>query len=90
MWLTLKQAAVKKKTLEVAKKKTEYFRGQKCRNNIGKNEKCRESKRASETKNKNRKMVVQSHLIASHVVEASAFNNGCKPVSIQKKLLTVL
>ena len=46
------------KTLEAMKKKTEYFRGQKCRNNISKNEKCKERKRASETKNKNRKMAV--------------------------------
>ena len=46
------------KILKAAKKKTEYFRGQKCRNDIGKNEKCSERKRASKTKNKNRKMVV--------------------------------
>ena len=46
------------KTSEAAKKKTEQFRGQKFRNNIGKNEKCRERKRASETKDRNRKMAV--------------------------------
>ena len=46
------------KTSEATKKKTEYFRGQKCRNNIGKNEKCKERKSAGEKKNKNRKMAV--------------------------------
>ena len=56
--MTLKQAAAKMKTSEATKKKTEYFKGQKCKNNIGRNEKCRERKRASETKNKNRKMAM--------------------------------
>ena len=58
--MTLKQVAAKMKASEAMKNsnKDEDFRGQKCINNLGKNEKCKERKRASETNNKNRKMAV--------------------------------
>ena len=45
--MTLKQAASKMKTSEATKKKTENFKGQKCKNNISKNEKCREIEKES-------------------------------------------